>query len=246
MNIAAFAKHVLAATLLLPATNLAAANVWHMPAGQKSLEFVAVGDPGNAPDARYGSYGAVGYTYQIGKYDVTAAQYAAFLNAVAKRDGYGLYDRRMYVGFAACGIVRSGGPGAYRYSVLPGRADFPVNCVTWADAARVCNWLHNGQPAGTEDATTTETGAYNINGAMADRNLMRVVRRAGRNTGFPPRTNGIRRHTIEAAGPAAAIGPTRQGAIRRRSTPCPTPAIMRTFGTTTIREAVAIRIRQTS
>lgn len=43
-------------------------------------QMVTIGDPGNANSA-YG-YGAVNYQFQIGKYEWTNAQYAAFLNAV--------------------------------------------------------------------------------------------------------------------------------------------------------------------
>jgi formylglycine-generating enzyme required for sulfatase activity len=38
--------------------------------------------------------------------------------------------------------------------------DKPVNYVSWFDAARVANWLQNGQGSGS-----TETGAYTLNGA---------------------------------------------------------------------------------
>ena len=68
------------------------ADVFHMPAVETSLQFVTVGDPGNAPDTT--GWGAVPYTYRIGQFDVTSAQYAAFLNAVAKTDVYGLYSLR--------------------------------------------------------------------------------------------------------------------------------------------------------
>ena len=54
--------------------------------GLASLDIVTVGNPGNAADTATG-YGSVGYTYQMGKYDVTAGQYTAFLNAVAA-DGH--------------------------------------------------------------------------------------------------------------------------------------------------------------
>ena len=141
MNIAAFAKHVLPATLLLPATNLAAAeHLRHMPAGQKSLEFVAVGDPGNVTDARYGSYGAVGYTYQIGKYDVTAGTICR-ISQCGGEEGRLRAIRppnvRRLCGLRHCPKRRAGAP----LQCAPGRAGLSVNCVTWADAARVRNWL---------------------------------------------------------------------------------------------------------
>src|SRR5438270_4393031 len=52
-----------------------------------SMAMVTVGDPGNAASvstiAGGNGFGAVNYVYQIGKFDVTASQYVAFLNAVA-------------------------------------------------------------------------------------------------------------------------------------------------------------------
>jgi formylglycine-generating enzyme required for sulfatase activity len=35
--------------------------------------------------------------------------------------------------------------------------------VGWADVLRFVNWLHNGQPTGAQDASTTEDGAYALN-----------------------------------------------------------------------------------
>ena len=82
-----------------------------MPTGQTSLQFVTVGDPGNAADpVDRQPYGAVPYTYQMGKYDVTVAQYCQFLNAVAKTDTYGLYNA--YMGTALLTIRRWPSPKA--------------------------------------------------------------------------------------------------------------------------------------
>ena len=39
--------------------------------------------------------GSVDHAYRIGKYEITAGQYAEFLNAVAKDDTYGLYDTHL-------------------------------------------------------------------------------------------------------------------------------------------------------
>jgi formylglycine-generating enzyme required for sulfatase activity len=145
----------------------ALADVFNMPSGQTSLQFVTVGNPGNAPDYRFGpSFGAVDQPYQIGKYEVTAGQYTAFLNAVAANDTYGLYRTEMAdpIVVWGCNIQVSGSPGSYTYSVASDWANRPVNCVSFWSAARFANWLHNGQPTGPQNASTTEDGAYTLNG----------------------------------------------------------------------------------
>jgi formylglycine-generating enzyme required for sulfatase activity len=160
-----------------------------------AIETVAVGDPGNIPDTRMHQYcpngdcewrampgyGAVDHSYEIGKYELTAGQYAAFLNAVARTDTYGLYDTLMaethpvYTD-VGCNIQRTGTTGNYRYTVAAEWANRPVNFVTWANAARFVNWLHNGQPIGAQDVTTTEDGSYYLNGATTEEQLAAVTR----------------------------------------------------------------------
>jgi len=165
----------------------AQADVFNMPSGQTSLQFVTVGNPGNAPDTTVMNdgttgYGSVPYVYQMGKYDVTTAQYTAFLNAVAAAgDPYGLYYPKMaVVGGSAfgCGIVQGGAAGSYTYTVVPAYENLPVNCITWGDAARFCNWLQNGQPTGVEGDATTEKGAYTLSGGTSNAALMAVTRNA--------------------------------------------------------------------
>ncbi|NLS93320.1 MAG: SUMF1/EgtB/PvdO family nonheme iron enzyme [Planctomycetaceae bacterium] len=130
-------------------------DVFNMPVGLTSLEFVEVGNPGNGADTT--GFGAVGYTYNIGKYEVTAGQYTEFLNAVAATDTHGLYYYKMAdINSESVGIVRNGSSGSFTYEVAPGCANRPVHFVSFWDAARFCNWLHNGQ-GGPE---TTESGAY--------------------------------------------------------------------------------------
>jgi len=133
-----------------------------------TIDWVTVGDPGNACETQSdGCYGAVAYTYQIGKYEVTNAQYAEFLNAVAASDTNALYNTNMANpdpvypdGWG--GITRSGSPGSYTYNTIAGRENMPVNRVSFYDALRFANWLHNGQPTGAQDTTTTEDGAYDM------------------------------------------------------------------------------------
>jgi len=143
--------------------------------------MVTVGDPGNAADTRYDAngFGSVSYEYKIGKYEVTAGQYTEFLNAVAKTDTYSLYNTSMDRANAtyACNIVRTGSVGSYAYSVDPNWANRPVNYVSWGDSARFANWLHNGQPTGAQGLSTTEDGAYFLNGATSNA-LLAVNREA--------------------------------------------------------------------
>ena len=129
-----------------------------------TYEMVTVGNAGNANDTS--GYGAVGYSYQIGKYDVTIGQYTAFLNAVAVTDTYSLYHSLMGTVLNIAGISRTGGSGSYTYSVL-GSANRPITHVSWFDSARFANWMANGQPSGAQTSTTTENGAYNVNGATS-------------------------------------------------------------------------------
>jgi formylglycine-generating enzyme required for sulfatase activity len=76
------------------------------------------------------------------------------------------------------GISRTGASGSYSYSVI-GSPNKPVTYVSWGDAARFANWLHNGQPTGLQDASTTENGAYTLNGATSDAALNSVSRNTG-------------------------------------------------------------------
>ena len=193
-------------------------NVFNMPNGEASLQFVTVGSPNNAPDTAVMTtdgttgYGSVPYVYRMGEYDVTPGQYVQFLNAVATTDTYGLWNDNIYLGVenSYVGIARNGSPGSYTYSILYGGSgwdsyvaynsslypsalaaanDAPVFYVTWGDAARFCNWLQNGQPTNLgEAAGSTETGAYTLNGATSQSALMAVTRNAGA-TYFIPSEN---------------------------------------------------------
>ncbi len=134
------------------------------------IETVTISDAGNSNDIN--GYGAVTNVYAIGKYEVTLSQYATFLNAVAATDTYNLYNTNM-TNATIGGISRSGSSGSYTYSVIGpagitpvgagNSGNRPVTFVSWFDAARFCNWLHNGATNGA----STENGAYTLNGATA-------------------------------------------------------------------------------
>jgi len=119
------------------------------------MDWVTVGNANNAADPSTG-YGAVDHAYQIGKYEVTNAQYCEFLNAKGQSNSNGIYNSSM----ASYGITQSGSLGNYSYTLTSALANRPVVFVSWFDAARFANWMMNGQGNGD-----METGAYTLNGA---------------------------------------------------------------------------------
>jgi sulfatase modifying factor 1 len=155
-----------------------------------NIETVPVGNPGNTGElsgSGAGGYGidricgAVAYTYNIGKYEVAAGQYKEFLNAVGGVDTYSLYNTAMSNTSLGSGIARSGGGTVgdpYIYTVDANFVNRPVNHVSWGDSARFANWLHNGQPTGAQGLSTTEDGAYYLNGATSNAQLIAVSREA--------------------------------------------------------------------
>jgi formylglycine-generating enzyme required for sulfatase activity len=124
-----------------------------------TVEFRTVGNAGNAGDPGNFGRGAVAYEYRIGAFEVTNAQYAEFLNAVAASDPRGLYNANMGTNPRG-GITRSGTDGSFMYTVRPNMGNKPVNFVSFFDAARMANWLTNGQGSGS-----TESGVYTFSGA---------------------------------------------------------------------------------
>ena len=149
------------------------------------VAMVRVGIPGNPADTRTRSvYGAVSYSYQIGKYDVTGLQYTAFLNAVGSTDTYGLYNASMGIYRTAAQISQSGSSGSFTYAVMNSTGNRPITYVSWWDSARFSNWMSNGQPSGAQSSTTTENGAYNVNGKTTGNAVARNA--TNPNTGLAP------------------------------------------------------------
>lgn len=123
------------------------------PAAAIDISFVTVGDPGNAPDYAT-KLGAVSASFQIGKYPVTAQQYAVFLNSVASiEDSHGLYHPQMESDKKVACITRStNDDGTFSYDVIAGMEKLPITYVSLHDAERFCNWLENGAPTPASDA----------------------------------------------------------------------------------------------
>lgn len=160
------------------------------------IDTVPVGNSHNPADTRssFWSVGAVDHSYRIAKTEVTHAQYVEFLNAVAKNDVYGLFFQQD-PNSSVYGIKRHGSPGNFSYSVrpdVPGKApdgtaysfaNKPVAGVSWLDAIRFTNWLHNGQGNGdTESGAYTLLGPYTTNFAGASAipsNINAITRNPG-------------------------------------------------------------------
>lgn len=121
--------------------------------------FTIVGNINNISDST--GYGSVSYEYQIAQYVITCCEYVYFLNCIAKSDTYNLYNSLM-----TTRISRTGTDGNYIYFVNGSYANKPVTPVSWFNAARYCNWLHNNRPNGNQDLSTTEDGAYFLNGSV--------------------------------------------------------------------------------
>ena len=163
------------------------------------IDWVTVGDPGIRCNQRFRPcLGAVAQAYRISKTEVTNAQYVEFLNAVAATDTNALYSTEMgedgsrtegrrtrgntapraiegrsqLLEVAPGGIARSGSPGSFTYRAIDARAKKPVTFVSYWDALRFANWLHNGQPVGAQDETTTEDGAYTLTPAVLTSGLI--------------------------------------------------------------------------
>ena len=131
--------------------------------GQAAVTFdwATVGNPSNAADPLTGDlYGAVANSYSISKYETTNAQYVEFLNAVdaSGANTRALYSSGMSTNGNSAGIsFAAGNASGSKYGVLSGQGNKPVTFVSWYDTARMANWMHNGQGAGS-----TETGVYTL------------------------------------------------------------------------------------
>lgn len=98
--------------------------------GLLSISMVTVGNPGNAADIlANGPWGAVSYSYMIGKYDVPGSQYTVFLNAVGSTDTYALYNPNM-TDTQSAQTSRSGTAGTYTYAVINSTGNRPISFVS--------------------------------------------------------------------------------------------------------------------
>ena len=162
-----------------------------------TMTWLTVGDPGNPDDPGNSSdpnrFGSVPYTYRIASTAVTIGQFAEFLNAVGASDPNGIYSFSMH-------IDRSGSSGSFTYAATLGMENRPAIDVSWNDAARFANWMHNGQPTAPQGVGTTEYGAY-------DMTLPIPIRLAGATMFLPSEDEWYKAAYYDPRGSAAAGPP---------------------------------------
>jgi len=143
--------------------------------GSITFTWKTIGDPGNPgmPTRPHGqmsnviTIGQVNHEYAMAKHEVTAGQYAHFLNCKARfGDPHGLYNPR--ASSSSFGYITRIGSGIssnpYQYAAKSGFAKLPVNFVGFRDALRFVNWLANGQGNGD-----TESGSYDLSQTAPNR-----------------------------------------------------------------------------
>ena len=146
---------------------------------QVTFDWATVGNAGNAADPLNSpggpcepffcilDIGSVDYEYRIARHEVTNDQYAEFLNAVAATDPNDLYSA--FRGSDPYGgITQTGSAPNFTYSAKVNMGNKPVNYVSFFDVMRFVNWLHNGQPTGAQNASTTEDGVYTISDGLSE------------------------------------------------------------------------------
>jgi formylglycine-generating enzyme required for sulfatase activity len=143
--------------------------------------YVASKGSANAADAT--GFGSVGYSYNIGTYDVTNSQYVEFLNSKdpTGANQLGLYNGVMGPSFGDI-LFQAGNANGSKYILLfSNEGSNPVIGATWYDAIRFANWLNNGQGNGD-----TESGAYTLLGSTpTPSNGLTITRNAGATVFLP-------------------------------------------------------------
>jgi formylglycine-generating enzyme required for sulfatase activity len=129
------------------------------------IDFVTIGSPGNAPwqgNGTPGDYsvgrGEVDYSYRIGRYEVTTAQWCEFMNAALDRP---VNDRipGVFAPTQWAAVATTPVNGGQRFTVPVGRDMLPVGGIDWRTCAIFCNWLCNGKSL---QRSAFLNGAYDV------------------------------------------------------------------------------------
>lgn len=137
----------------------------------QGIEFVTVGDPGNAAytggPAVFGSpylgRGSVDYSFRMGRTEITTAQWVEFLNVVDTFDRDLAQQFAPTTSFWGAGDTLGAPPGSKWIYVSTDLAPVPelvaVGGISWRAAAQYCNWLHNDK---APTLAALSSGAYDV------------------------------------------------------------------------------------
>jgi hypothetical protein len=120
-------KSILVAIVIcvMALANIVSADIFGTGENQFTIDFVTIDNVNYDPDpATGGLYGAVDYEYRIGKYEITNAQWDAFV--------------------LAAGAPTGNPSDAYDESAYWTGTDVPTNKVSWYEALQFCNYLTSG------------------------------------------------------------------------------------------------------
>ncbi|MBY0312312.1 MAG: formylglycine-generating enzyme family protein [Phycisphaerales bacterium] len=142
------------------------------------IEFSTVSSRSNrpwigGPNDYLSGRGVVPYDYRIARTEITTAQWMEFVNAFSEFGDPHRFEQVAFAGFW-------GAPGPFGVELnpfIPNAANMPVIGVSWRNAARYCNWLHNGKQ---NTLAALESGAYDTStfGRDADRQVTDQVTRS--------------------------------------------------------------------
>ncbi|MDO8301861.1 MAG: SUMF1/EgtB/PvdO family nonheme iron enzyme [Sedimentisphaerales bacterium] len=107
---------------MMAVANSASADTFGLGSNQFTIDFVNIDNAGNAPDDN--GRGGVGYAYRIGKYEVTNAQWEAFIATAGTPTGNPSYAYNLVSYFTG--------------------DQQPTNRLSWYEAAQFCNYLTSG------------------------------------------------------------------------------------------------------
>jgi formylglycine-generating enzyme required for sulfatase activity len=133
------------------------------------IDFVTIGATyGGAGNPAYQSgipnepvngRGSVNYQYNIGRMEVTTAQWVEFFNAAFDRPQADWIPFVIPPDFWGAVATAPTTPGGLRWSVPAGNALRPVGDISWRMAAIYCNWLCNDKSL---DRSAFLNGAYDV------------------------------------------------------------------------------------
>lgn len=150
--------------LVVSAAVCGAAAAFAQPTPDYDFQWTTVGNVGNAPythsspDIPHSNgRGTVNYAYRASRLEITTSQWMEFINAFAPFSNSPLD----HTGPARWGAQRAqllpSGNWLMGLGSGPNTATLPIGGISWRDAARYCNWLHNNKEV---SLAAISTGAY--------------------------------------------------------------------------------------